>query len=204
MYSIIKAEEKIRVSPALAKRDINEAIKEVLKEKYEGRLLKDMGLIVKIMSAEPKSKGIVVSGDPNIYFNTEFEMATFTVEVNEVFRGVIKDVMDFGAFVVIGPIEALLHISQISKEKFTINKKDRILEGANGRNLKKGDIIFAKASTVSMKGASSNIKISLTMRSDGLGKDEWLKGTGEKKEEKAETKKEDKKEEKKEKKGEKK
>jgi len=200
MYSIIKAEEKIRVSPSLAKRDINEAIKEVLKEKYEGRLLRDIGLVVKIMSAEPKSKGIVVSGDPNIYFNTEFEMAAFTVEVNEVFRGVIKDVMDFGAFVVIGPIEALLHISQISKEKFTINKKDRILEGANGRKLKKGDIIFAKASTVSMKGASSNIKISLTMRGDGLGKDEWLKEAGPKKEEKPI----EKKEEKKEKKGEKK
>jgi DNA-directed RNA polymerase subunit E' len=193
MYSIIKAEEKIRVSPALAKRDINEAIKEVLKEKYEGRLLKDIGLVVKIMSAEPKSRGLVVSGDPNIYFTTEFEMAAFSVEVNEVFRGVIKDVMDFGAFVVIGPIEALLHISQISKEKFTINKKDRILEGVNGKKLKKGDIIFAKASTVSMKGSASSIKISLTMRGDGLGKDEWIKEEGAAK-----------KEEKKEKKGEKK
>jgi DNA-directed RNA polymerase subunit E' len=193
MYSIIKAEEKIRVSPALAKRDINDAIKEVLKEKYEGRLLKDIGLVVKIMSAEPKSRGVVVSGDPNIYFTTEFEMAAFSVEVNEVFRGVIKDVMDFGAFVVIGPIEALLHISQISKEKFTINKKDRILEGISGKKLKKGDIIFAKASTVSMKGAASNIKISLTMRGDGLGKDEWIKEGGAKKEEKKEEKKGEKK-----------
>jgi DNA-directed RNA polymerase subunit E' len=176
MYNIVKAEEKVRVGPSLAKRDINDAIKEVLKEKYEGRLMKDLGLVVKIVSAQPMSRGIVVSGDPNIYFGTEFEMVVFSVEPNEVFRGVIKDVMDFGAFVIIGPIEALLHISQISREKFSINKKDRILEGADGgKKLKKGDIIFAKASTVSMKGSASSIKISLTMRGEGFGKDDWVK-----------------------------
>jgi DNA-directed RNA polymerase subunit E' len=175
MYSIVKAEEKIRVSPALAKRDIGEAIKEVLKEKYEGKLIRDLGLVVKVIDANPMSKGIVVSGDPNIYFTTEFDMITFTVDVNEVYRGIVKDVMDFGAFVIIGPIEALLHISQISKEKFSVNKKDRILEGANGKKLKKGDIVYTKVSTVSMKGSASNIKISLTMRGDGLGKDEWIK-----------------------------
>ncbi|MCX6774417.1 MAG: DNA-directed RNA polymerase [Candidatus Micrarchaeota archaeon] len=187
MYSVVKAEEKIRVSPALAKRDIGEAIKEVLKEKYEGKLIRDLGLVVKIIDANPISKGIVVSGDPNIYFTTEFDMITFTIDVNEVYKGVIKDVMDFGAFVIIGPIEALLHISQISKDRFSVNKKDRILEGVNGKKLKKGDIIFAKASTVSMKGSASNIKISLTMRGEGLGKDEWIK---EPKEEKKPEKKE--------------
>jgi len=103
MYSVVKAEEKIRVSPALAKRDIGEAIKEVLKEKYEGKLIRDLGLVVKIIGANPISKGIVVSGDPNIYFTTEFDMITFTIDVNEVYKGIIKDVMDFGAFVIIGP-----------------------------------------------------------------------------------------------------
>jgi len=181
MYSIIKAEEKIRVSPALAKRDISEAIKEVLKEKYEGRLMKDLGLVVKIVGANPISKGVVVSGDPNIYFNTEFEMITFNVDVNEIYKGVVKDIMDFGAFVIIGPIEALLHISQISKEKFSVNKKDRILEGSEGKRLKKGDVVYAKVSTVSMKGSAGNVKISLTMRANGLGKDEWLKEAKEEK-----------------------
>jgi len=38
-----------------------------------------------------------------------------------------------------------------------------------------------------MKGSASNIKISLTMRGDGLGKDEWIK---EPKEEKKPEKKE--------------
>jgi DNA-directed RNA polymerase subunit E' len=190
MYSVVKAEEKIRVSPALAKRDISEAIKEVLKEKYEGKLIKDLGLVVKIIDANPMSKGMVVSGDPNIYFTTEFELITFNIDVNEVYKGVVKDVMDFGAFVIIGPIEALLHISQISKEKFLVNKKDRILEGANGKRLKKGDIVYTKVSTVSMKGSASNIKISLTMRADGLGKDEWLKEVKEEKKPEKKVKKE--------------
>lgn len=44
--------------------------------------------------------------------------------------------------------------------------------------LKKGDLIYAKISTVSMKNTVKDSKIALTMKSDGLGKPEWYKSSG--------------------------
>ncbi len=187
MYYLIKLKDRIRVPPKMFEMERDEAIKSVLKEQYSKTINKDFGLIIDITDAKAKSKGVVIPGDPNIYYTVDYEMLTFSVEVNEVFRGKITEIMEFGAFVNIGPFEGLLHISQIAKDKFTYNKKNKTLSDAKGKKvLKKGDIVFVKCSTVSMKGSSSDVKISLTMRGDGLGKLEWLE---EKKEAKKKAKK---------------
>ncbi len=175
MYLRVKAEENIRIPPNLFVMDRDNAIKEVLKKKYEGTIQKDLGFIVEVVDAKAKGTGVVIPGDPYIYYKTEFEMITFTVEPNEVFRGVVKDVLEFGAFVVIGPFEALLHNSQIAKERFFYDRKNKVLHNLNkDKTLKKGDVVLAKVSTVSMKGSSADVKISLTMRPEGLGKVDWL------------------------------
>ena len=75
----------------------------------------------------------------------------------------------------IGPFQGLLHVSQIDREKFYYDKKAKTLGSkALKRAVKKGDEVLVKVSTVSMKATSSDTKIGLTMRPDGLGKPEWL------------------------------
>ena len=185
MYYKIKLKDRIRVPPKLFEMERDEAIRSVLREEYSKTINKDFGLIIDVTSAKATSRGVVIPGDPNIYYDVDYEILTFSVEVNEVFRGKITEIMEFGAFVNIGPFEGLLHISQISKDKFTFNKKNKTLSDAKGKRvLKKGDIVFVKCSTVSMRGTSSDVKISLTMRGDGLGKLEWLEEKKEKKKKK--------------------
>ena len=175
MYYKTKLKDRIRVPPKLFEMDRDEAIRMVLREQYSKTINRDFGFIIDVINAKATSKGVVIPGDPNIYYDVDFEIISFSVEVNEVFRGKVSEIMEFGAFVNIGPFEGLLHVSQIGKEKFTFNKKNKTLSDAKGKKvIKKGDIVFVKCSTVSMKGSSSDVKISLTMRADGLGKLEWL------------------------------
>jgi len=181
MYNVVELEENVRVPPYLFKMERDEAIRELLREKYKGRVLKDVGLVIDIVEARARGTGVVIPGDAYVYYKTHFKMLTFTVETGEVFRGIVRDVVDFGAFINIGPLEGLLHISQIGKEKFMLDRKNRVLHNVKkDKTLKKGDVVFVKVSTVSMKGALQDVKIGLSMRGLGLGKLDWLKEEAEK------------------------
>ncbi|RME80197.1 MAG: DNA-directed RNA polymerase [Methanobacteriota archaeon] len=175
MYYVVKAKEKLRVPPQFFRREKNEAIKDVVKEHYARKVSKDFGYVISVLDAKAVGKGLVAPGDPNIYYDAEYSLLTFNLEINEVVLGVVRETIDFGAFVNIGPFEALLHISQISKEKFTHDKKSRVLHNRDkSKTLKKGDVIVAKISSVSMKDNVTDVKIGLTTRDVGLGKLDWL------------------------------
>ncbi len=174
MYYEVTLVDRVRVPPRMFEMERDEAIRHLLQEKYARTIQRDFGFVIEVLSAKALSKGIVIPGDPNIYYDVEFKLLVFSLEVNEVFKGKVSEVMEFGAFVNIGPFEGLLHVSQIGREKFIYNKRSKSLSDPKGKLvLKKGDTVFVKCSTVSMR-SSSDVKISLTMRDDGLGKEEWL------------------------------
>ncbi len=86
--------------------------------------------------------------------------------------GRVKDIADFGAFLTIGPIEGMIHVSQ-TMDDFVSFSKDKVLVGKESkRTLKIGDVCKAKIIAVSFKEAN-NPKLGLTMRQPGLGKLEW-------------------------------
>lgn len=189
MYRLINVEDRVRVSPQMLVMEREEAVRRVLKEKYEGKISKELGLILEVTKAKPKASGVVFPGDPYIYHEVDFEAITFNLEVNEVFRGVVREVMDFGVFVSIGPFEGLLHISQIGKERFSYDKKSRVLSTSDKKKtVKKGDELIVKVSTLSFKQSPQDTKIGLTMRAEGLGNEAWIEA--EKKKEKTKKKKE--------------
>ena len=174
MYRIVEVEDNLRVRPDLFVMELKDAIKEVVREHYEGKIFKDLGYVVRVLDSHPKNVGIVVPGDPYVYYKTKFRLLVFMPEQEEVYRGVVRDVVEFGAFVSIGPFEALLHVSQLGREKFLYDREKRMFYNVSkDKTLKKGDVVIAKVSTVSMKGAPSNVKISLTMREQGLGAVHW-------------------------------
>ena len=179
MYYEKTIEDRIRVPPAMFGSALEDAVQMILRERYEGRIYKDLGIVLSVNHPKVVSDGVVIPGDSGAYYTVEFKALTFLPAVNEVYSADIKEIVEFGAFASIGPFQGLLHVSQIDREKFYYDKKSKSLTSkALKRALKKGDEAIVKVSTVSMKSTSSDTKIGLTMRPEGLGKPDWI---GEKK-----------------------
>lgn len=189
MYHIKTIEDRIRIPPSMFGSDLQDAMVRILRDRYEGRIYKDLGIVLSVDNPKVLSEGTVIPGDSGAYYSVGFEALTFMPAVNEVYAAEVKEIVEFGAFASIGPFQGLLHVSQIGKDKFYYDKRSKTLgsRGA-GRSIKKGDAILVKVSTVSLKSTSADTKIGLTMRPDGLGKPEWF---AEKKEKKKEAKKEE-------------
>ncbi len=186
MYYELNAEDTVRVPPNMLVMNLNEAITKILREKYERRIFRELGMVIAIEDVKAEEQGAVIPGDGGIYYKVNFNAISFLPHVNEVFLGKVKEIVEFGAFASIGPLDGLIHISQIGNEKFFYDKKTKALSTKRGKTLKTGDDIVLKVSTVSLKSTTSDTKIGLTMRSDGLGVSRWKK---EKKAEKAAVKK---------------
>ncbi len=189
MYYELKTEDTVRVPPSMLVMKLNDAITKILRDKYERRIFKELGMIIAVEDVDVGEQGIVIPGDGGIYYKVQFNAISFLPHVNEVYTGQVREIVEFGAFASIGPLDGLIHISQIGNEKFFYDKKTRALSTKRGRSLKKGDAVLLKVSTVSLKGTTSDTKIGLTMRSDGLGVMRWDKEKREAKKAKREAKK---------------
>lgn len=191
MYYMNIIEDKVRIPPTMFGSKIEDAALRILRERYEGRIFKDTGIILAVFDPEVEGEGVVIPGDAGAYYSVKFKSLSFIPFVNEVFVAEIKDIVEFGAFASFGPFQGLIHISQLGKDKFTYDKKSKTLSAkAAKKTVKKGDLALVKISTVSLKTTSADTKIGLTMRPDGLGLLSWVE-----KEEKQEKKTEEKKSE---------
>ncbi len=175
MYYLNKITDRVRVPPEMFGSKLEDAVLRLLRDRYERRIFKDMGIILSINDASISSAGIVIPGDAGAYYSVEFDALTFNPAINEVYKAEIKEIVEFGAFASIGPFQGLIHISQIGREKYYYDKKSKALTSKVARKgVKKGDIVLVKVSTVSLKPTTTDTKIGLSMRPDGLGKEEWL------------------------------
>ena len=174
MYQIKLVQDRVRIPPTLFGSDMEDAVLHIVRERYEGRIYRDLGIVLSINEPKVLSEGMVIPGDGGAYYTVNFNALTFMPIVNEIYRAEVKEIVEFGAFSSIGPFQGLLHVSQIGKDKFFFDKKTKALSSKGGMNVKKGDEILVKVSTVSLKSTSSDTKIGLTMRPDGLGKPEWM------------------------------
>jgi DNA-directed RNA polymerase subunit E' len=179
LYKIYSVSDMFKMSPEHFGDNISEVASEVLQRRYEGAIDKDVGVVVAIFNVRDISDGIIYPGDPATHHNVDFDMLTYMPAVDEVVSGEVSELVEFGAFVRIGPMEGLVHVSQIAGEFLSFDKKvPAFISKKSGKNLKKGDDVLAKISTVSMKKTVKDSKIALTMKPDGLGKTEWISQEG--------------------------
>lgn len=143
---------------------------------YEGRLDKDLGIVLAITRVLEIKDGSVIPGDGAAYHNTSFEALTFKPELQEVLDGEVVEIVEFGAFVRFGPLDGLVHVSQITDDYIVHDEKRGALVGKeSNKALEVGDRIRARVVAVSLNpDKSKESKINLTMRQPGLGKHEWL------------------------------
>lgn len=172
MYYRTTIKDHIRVTPDLFGLDLNAAVIKQIKKKYEGYISKEMGIVIDVSKVIKIQDGTIIPGDGSPYYEAKFEILNFKPELQEVVLGKIKDIADFGAFMSIGPIEGMIHVSQ-TMDDFVSFSKDKVLLGKESkRTLKVGDKCKARIIAVSFKDLS-NPKLGLTMRQEGLGKLEW-------------------------------
>jgi DNA-directed RNA polymerase subunit E' len=175
MYYVHSVKDTFKMPPEYFDKDIKKVATEILKKKYEGTIDKTLGVIVAIFKVRNVSDGIIYAGDPSLHHDAEFDMLTYMPFVEEVVAGEVTELAEFGAFIRIGPIDGLVHVSQITNDFLSFDRKlPAFVSKRSGRTLKKGDLVFAKISTVSMKNSVKDSKIALTMKPEGLGKPEWI------------------------------
>ena len=188
MFYKVEVKDHIRVPPNLFNLPLEEAVIKRIKTKYNGFISKDLGIVVDVSGMKDIGEGVIIPGDGASYYDVSFELLTFKPEMQEVVVGKIKDIAEFGAFINIGPIDGMIHVSQ-TMDDFVSFSKDKTLAGKETkRTLKVNDICRARIIAVSFKDIL-NPKLGLTMRQQGLGKLDWIK---EEAEEKAAPKKEEK------------
>ena len=169
MYRIISMEDTVRIPPDLLsdKRDeLTTVINKLTHENFEGKMTYDNSLIVLVTEIALNGSGRIVHGDGGVYQHVRFNALTFKPELHEIIQGTVCEILKFGAFIRFGPLDGLLHISQIMDDR--IGKESK-------RDIKVGDRVRARVVAVSFNERNPReSKIGLTMRQPGLGKVEWL------------------------------
>ena len=190
MFYSLKVKDHIRVPPDMFGMPVKDAVIAQLKKNYDGHISKDLGIIIDISDVLKIGEGVIIPGDGASYYETEFELISFKPELQEVLLGSVRDIADFGAFISLGVIDGMMHISQ-TMDDFVSFSKDKSLAGKDSkRALKVGDKCRARIIAVSYKDLH-NPKIGLTMRQPFLGKIEWIQEDATKKVGKVDEKKEE-------------
>ncbi|MCX9080862.1 MAG: DNA-directed RNA polymerase [Candidatus Methanoperedens sp.] len=176
MYKKMRLADTVRIAPELLGEPVEQAVKIALREKLEGLVDKRMGAIVAVKDIIEVGEGHILAGDGGVYYDVVFDALTFMPELQEIIEGSVVEVVQFGIFVGIGPLDGLVHVSQLTDEFVTYDEKNsRLITRESGRSVTEGDQIRARIIAVSLNEREPrDSKIGLTMRQHALGKMDWI------------------------------
>jgi DNA-directed RNA polymerase subunit E' len=175
MYILSQRENVVRIPPDRLGDDLDTVVNQLARESYEGKIEGD-SLTVLIKGIKPVGPGRIVHGDGAVYQTVEYEALMFRPQNQEVVEGVVVEIIKFGAFVRFGPLDGLLHISQVMDDRIDIDDAGQRLIGKDTkRDLRINDRVRARVVSLSLNERNPReSKIGLTMRQTGLGKFEWI------------------------------
>ena len=178
MFYEVIVTDHVRVEPNKFGMDTDAAVRAQLEESYSGFQDKDIGTVVAVLEVREVKEGVIIPGDGAAYYESTFKLIVFKPELQELVYGQIEEITNFGAFISMGPIRGMIHISQ-TMDDFVSFSDTGVLTGKDGKkNLVQGDKCIARIVAISYKGEEP--KIGLTMRQPGLGKLDWVKAEKEK------------------------
>ena len=175
MFQIEQRIDVVRVSPDKFGSKLKKVALEVLRTKYESTINSDMGYIIQVTGVDMDPVGKIIPGDGARYHKVKFSVLSFFPMLQEIVEGEVVEITDFGAFVRIGPTDALLHLSQITDDYLTSDvKQGIILASQSKRTLKVGSKLRVRITAVSLGRGASMGKIGVTCRQPYLGALEWI------------------------------
>ena len=176
MFKIVTLEGTIRIPPEKFGQPIESVGYEQLKMKYEGMVDEELGYVIAVTKINVNPIGKIIPGDGATYHKVEFSLLTFYPKLQEVVEGEVVEIADFGAFVRVGPVDALLHVSQLIDDYISYDEKQGILMGKETKmKLTTGDHVRVRITAVSLGRGGGSGKIGVTARQPFLGKIEWIK-----------------------------
>jgi DNA-directed RNA polymerase subunit E' len=176
MYRLMKLVDTVRIPPTLLGEEMMPTIKNALREKLEGQVDKKLGSLVAIYNIDEIGEGHILVGDGAVYYDVTFEAIMFYPELQEIIEGEVVETVGFGVFVGIGPMDGLLHVSQITDDFISYDAKNaRLVTKNGGKSITEGDHVRARIIAVSINEREpKESKIGLTMRQTALGRLQWL------------------------------
>jgi DNA-directed RNA polymerase subunit E' len=175
MYMLVRREDTVRIPPDKLGETIEALLDEITHVTFEGTMEKGR-LTVLTTNVEKLGDGRIIHGDGGVYQNVRFDALVFEPRIHEIVHGTIVQILKFGAFVRFGPLDGLLHISQIMDDRIDVDETGNRLVGKDTkRELRVGDDVRARIVAITINERSPReSKIGLTMRQPGLGKVAWL------------------------------
>jgi len=175
MFNKITMKDTIRIDPTRFGQPLEDAAFEELRAKYEGLVDEELGYVISVVNITVNPVGRIIPGDGGTHHPVTFSILTFFPELQEVMEGEVVEVADFGTFLRIGPVDALLHVSQLMDDFISYDEKQGVLLGReSGRTIQRGDLFRVRIVAVSFPRGRSSGKIGVTARQPFLGKLEWI------------------------------
>lgn len=174
MFKLYTLSGRVEIPPFLfgQKKEISARI--ILSEDYEGIITRDFGFIIAVVDVLSVGPGIIIPSNSNTFHSVEFTILSFKPTIQEVIEGDVVEIVDFGSFVRIGPLDGLVHVSQICDDYISYEQVgNRFIGKETGKILEVNDVVKARIIAVSL-GTGRSGKLGLTMRQKFLGKEEWI------------------------------
>ena len=176
MFKLVTLEDTIRIPPERFCDPIEAVGYAQLKSKYEGMVDEELGYVIAVTDIQINPVGKIIPGEGATYNRAVFSLLTFYPKLQEVVEGEIVEIADFGAFARVGPIDTLLHVSQLMDDFISYDEKQGVLMGKETRRkLATGDHVRVRITAVSLGRGGTSGKVGVTARQPFLGKLEWIK-----------------------------
>lgn len=175
MFKLVALEDTIRIPPEKFGEGIDTVGYEQLRMKYEGMVDEELGYVIAVTKIKVNPFGKIIPGDGATFHKVKFSLLTFFPKIQEVVEGEVVEIADFGAFIRIGPVDALLHVSQLMDDYISHDERQGVLMGKETkRKLTTGDHVRVRITAVSLGRGGGSGKIGVTARQPFLGKIEWI------------------------------
>jgi DNA-directed RNA polymerase subunit E' len=176
MYYLDHRRDVVRIPPERLGPELANVLTELAQQQFEGKLVDGQNLAVTIRDVRPVGEGHIIHGDGGVYQEVEYQALVFRPEIQEVVEGAVVEIRKFGAFVRFGPLDGLLHVSQIMDDRVNIDEHNQRLVGIESKkDLRVGYKVRARVVSLSLSEISPrDSRIGLTMRQPALGRLEWI------------------------------
>src|SRR5512137_1834974 len=129
MFKLVTLEDTIRIPTDKLGQPIETVGHKQLESKYEGMVDEELGYVIAVVDIQVNPVGKIIPGDGATYHKAAFSLLTFFPKIQEIVEGEAVEIADFGAFVRVGPIDALLHVSQLLDDFMSYDEKQGSLMG---------------------------------------------------------------------------